>query len=86
MTGGQKEMTSLLFAVVEEEKTCESSDGVVTGRFVAPCKGVFQLTFDNTFSMLRSKTVEISIRVVEESGLEEDEDDEDLDDMDGMTL
>ena len=76
--GGEKEMTSLSFAVVEEEKTCEASGGVVTGRFVAPCKGVFQLTFDNTFSMLRSKTVEISIRVVEESGSEEDEDDEDM--------
>jgi hypothetical protein len=81
---GQDEMTSLSFEVVDAEKTHEAG-GAVTGKFVAPCKGVFQLIFDNKFSMLRSKTVEVSMNVVEEDD-EEEGSSEDEDDNEGMTL
>jgi hypothetical protein len=67
---------SLPLVSVDTEETIESSSGRQTGQFVAPSSGVFALKFDNTFSMLRSKTIELSISVDEATGGAEEEESE----------
>ena len=61
----------------QKETTIESSEGLQSGEFVAPCRGAFVYTFDNTFSYLRSKTINnLSIQVIDGNEKEEDDEDE----------
>ena len=80
-SGSTCSVTSLqLTSVGKGEETIESLQGEQSGEFVAPCRGAYVLEFDNTFSMFRSKTIELSISVAGE--VEEKEEEE----TEGMTF
>ena len=58
------------------------STGTLTGNWVAPLPGTLVIKFDNSYSMMRSKTVRYCVKIVSknDSTLVDD----DMDDSDGM--
>ena len=47
-----------------ESRKVNATEGTITGNWVAPLAGTLVITFDNSYSMLRSKTVRYCIKVV----------------------
>ena len=71
--GSTKELT---FEMVAPPQMIESSRGeYVVQPWVAPSRGVFKVRFDNTFSMLRGKTVQVHL-VVKDGRTPENKEDE----------
>ena len=50
--------------VLFESRKVNATEGTITGNWIAPLAGTLVITFDNTYSMLRSKTVRYCIQVV----------------------
>jgi hypothetical protein len=59
-----------------------ASEGTLTGNWVAPLPGTLVIKFDNSYSMMRSKTVRYCVKIVSKS--DGSLIDEDMDDSDGM--
>ena len=77
--------SELVYRQVVPPDMVESTRGIVDGRWTAPSRGVFMLRFDNTHSILRSKTINNLRLQVEAQGAGRHEDEEE-DEQEGLSL
>ena len=47
-----------------ESRKVNATEGTLTGNWIAPLIGTLVITFDNSYSMLRSKTVRYCVQIV----------------------